>query len=268
MRQGSAWSGRGRAGRGRAPFVAKGRGYGRRRRWKRIRRYGGTRSTASRIGKFVIYSLIATAILWGIVYVATWFVYEILPTVEKNAPETTENEDDERDGSGDDVFDLLADNFTPVLYTTEEVSRENLAYINEIREEHNRKPISFDVRAYDLALARVRDNLQYDYRDHMNPHTGTCPYTMKSEYGFASNENVAENLAWIEGAGYMGPNRAVGIWMDSVGHRHNLLYSTHTGGATACDRGVCIFLGVNLDRFGMGCYTAAEGKAYWEGRGG
>lgn len=202
-------------------------------------------------------------------------MYEQLPLLNQDeleaAEENSADMDNDRqtappqesDRDSDFIGDLIP---TPILYTTEEESRDNLAYINEIRAEHGSNTIKFDVRAYELAHARVLDMLEYHYHDHVNPHTGTCPYTMKSEYGFAGYENVAENLAWIEGFGHMGPNRAVGVWMDSVGHRHNLLYPEHTGGATVCDSGVCVFLGVNNGLFGQGCYTGAEGEAYWRGR--
>ena len=51
--------------------------------------------------------------------------------------------------------------------------------------------------------------------------------------------------------------------MTSRGHRYNLLYPSHIGGAIACYRGYCVFLGLNHDRFGEGCNTGEEGMAFW-----
>jgi hypothetical protein len=34
---------------------------------------------------------------------------------------------------------------------------------------------------------------KYGYLDHTNPQTGTCAFSLKSEYGLTSNEYVAEN---------------------------------------------------------------------------
>lgn len=188
-------------------------------------------------------------------YGVEWFSERYKPHMS-NTVDNTETD-------GEDGGLKLPAVFEPVFYTAEEESRANLKYINTIRTEHGRSRIAFDERAYDLALARVHDTLEYDYRDHVNPHTGTCPYTMKGQYGFATHEHVAENLAWTEGIDHMGPNKATDLWMNSKGHRFNLLYAEHIGGATACDGGVCIFLGVNNDMFGAGCHTAAEGEAYW-----
>ncbi len=237
----------------------------------------------SGIGRFIIFSIIATAVLWGVMYGIEWFSDRYKPHMSgtaDNASETiagdydpdtgkahmsgtADNASETGEGGGIQEWPVALD---PVFYTAEEESRANLEYINGIRAERGRPQIAFDARAYDLALARVHDTLEYNYRDHVNPYTGTCPYTMKGEYGFATHEQVAENLAWIDGVGLMGPNEATDLWMDSKGHRFNLLYPSHTGGATACDGGVCIFLGVNNDLFGAECATAAEGEAYWSGR--
>lgn len=147
--------------------------------------------------------------------------------------------------------------------TSIEESKHNLKYINQIRTEKGRSQIHFDERAYDLALARVRDVKEYDYFDHTNPFTGTCPYTMKSSFGFSSNEYLAENLS----DGIYSPNTATDLWMTSQGHRYNLLFSEHIGGATVCEGGTCVFLGLNNDHFGDGCSTADEGKAWHKSMG-
>lgn len=215
----------------------------------------------SGIGRFIIFSMIATAVLWGAIYGIEWLS-------DRYRPQISDTPEIDSIIPGIDKVLELPDTLAPALHTPEEESRANLEYINSIRAEHGRSQIEYDARAYDLALARIHDTLEYNYRDHVNPHTGTCPYNMKGDYGFAAHEQVAENLAWIEGAGYMGPNAATDLWMDSTGHRHNLLYASHTGGATACHGGVCIFLGVNTDLFGAACATAAEGEAYWRGRSG
>lgn len=153
-------------------------------------------------------------------------------------------------------------NFKPTPTSVEE-SMKNIEYINQIRQEKGRQPISFDKRAYDLALARVQDIIEYDYFDHTNPITGSCPDSMKNLYGFASRELPAENLA----SGIYSANSAVDLWMTSQGHRYNLLYNDHKSGATVCLSGTCAFLGVNTQGLGKGCYTGQEGKAWQESLG-
>lgn len=144
-----------------------------------------------------------------------------------------------------------------------EQSKDNIDYINQVRIEKGRAPITFDQRAYDLGLARVQDVNEYNYFDHTNPTTGSCADSMKTKYGFSSQEFVAENLA----GGIYSPNSAVDLWLSSQGHRYNLLYMDHKSGATACEGGTCVFLGVNTNAFGEGCYTGAEGMAWQESLG-
>ena len=150
----------------------------------------------------------------------------------------------------------------PVLFkskpTSIDDSKASIDYINQLRADAGRKKISFDARVYDLAIGRARDVIEYDYFDHTNPITGTCPDSMKKDYGLKSNEYVAENL----GSGYSSEKSAINGWMGSQGHRYNLLYSTHTAGAVACEKSICVFLGLNNDLFGSGCSTAAQGKAW------
>ena len=144
-----------------------------------------------------------------------------------------------------------------------ESSKNAIDYINQIRMEKGRNSITFDERAYDLALARVRDTLEYNYFDHTNPFTGSCPDNMKTSYGFSSNEYVAENLS----GGTYGSISAIDLWMTSQGHRYNILFTDHKAGAVACEGGNCVFLGVNNNGFGQGCHTGAEGEAWHDSLG-
>jgi uncharacterized protein YkwD len=153
-------------------------------------------------------------------------------------------------------------------YTSLENSKKYLDYINTIRAKNGVNTLQFDARVYRIALARVNDMDQYGYLDHTNPQTGTCPDSIKDAYGLGTYEYVAENAyGYLSSTGvnyFQGiENNAIDSWMTSRGHRYNLLYP-HTGGAIACSKGGhCVFLGLNGDRFGEGCYTAAEGKAQW-----
>lgn len=148
-------------------------------------------------------------------------------------------------------------------FTSKEKAREIIAYINSLRQSQGVNPLRFDDRVYNLALARTQDMVRYHYMDHVNPTTGACPDNMKLQYGFNSNEYLAEN-AYGGPGGYYGniEKDALNIWMGSRGHHYNLFYP-HSAGALVCSNGYCVFLGLNNDRFGEGCYTGAEGMAYW-----
>lgn len=144
-----------------------------------------------------------------------------------------------------------------------EASRSALLQLNSIRVKNGLKPLSFDERAYRLALDRAKDMSEYQYLDHVNPYTGSYPDGMKKAYGFSSGEYVAENCYGKATGPYNDINQALSSWMESRGHRFNLMYPNHTGGAIACYDGYWVFLGVNSERFGEGKHTAAEGLAYW-----
>ncbi|MBT7253288.1 MAG: hypothetical protein HN875_06110 [Candidatus Nitrosopelagicus sp.] len=151
--------------------------------------------------------------------------------------------------------------------SSEEYAIKSIEYINQKRAENGKKSITHDSRVYELAMARAKDMHEYQYHDHTNPITGTCPYNMKSEFGLRSNENVAEN-AYLFGTEtnptLSNPSytEIIDGWMDSTGHRMNLLSYEHVGGSVACYGGFCVFLGLNHGLYGEGCYTASEGQAY------
>lgn len=88
---------------------------------------------------------------------------------------------------------------------------------------------------------------EYQYYAHTNPETGACADNQKIRFGVS--QYVAENLANTDSA-----KKAVIQWENSDPHRQNLLWDGHTGGAIACYSNYCVFLGVNSDRYGAGCY--------------
>ena len=151
--------------------------------------------------------------------------------------------------------------------STEEYAIKSIEYINQKRIQNGKNPISHDSRVYQLAMTRAKDMHEYQYHDHTNPITGTCPYNMKSDFGLKHNENVAEN-SYLFGTEtnptLYNPSyiEIVDGWMDSTGHRMNLLSYEHVAGSVACYGGFCVFLGLNHGNYGEGCYTALEGQEY------
>ncbi len=144
--------------------------------------------------------------------------------------------------------------------SSEEDSKQAIDYLNKIRKQNGKSEILFDKRVFELAVARAKDMREYNYLDHTNPYTGTCPDNMKTSYGISSYEYVAENAfgnpQYSEGSCteiQMRPmTEAIDDWMTSRGHRYNLLYDTHIAGAVGCYKNMCTFLGLNRDRFGEG----------------
>ena len=151
--------------------------------------------------------------------------------------------------------------------TNQEDSEKMIDYVNSIRASNGVYPIRFDSRVYNLAMARVIDMDNYGYMDHTNLQTGTCADSIKTQYGLSNSEYVAENAFGFDTGGHYSvglEKEAVDSWMTSRGHRYNLLYP-HSAGAVACSNGGhCVFLGLNNNRFGQGCYSGADGLAYWK----
>ena len=153
-------------------------------------------------------------------------------------------------------------------------SKDAFAYLNQLRKQNNRRPIEWDDRIYELAVARSKDMYERNYFDHTTPE-GKCVKDFKSAYGL-DKYTIAENL----GAQYVGYNdqdmsfsQTIDVkgqidgWMESRGHRYNLMYPDHVKGAIGCYYGVCAFLGANTDPYGLGagsCTTGDEGIAYWK----
>ncbi|WP_055075027.1 CAP domain-containing protein [Pseudanabaena sp. 'Roaring Creek'] len=157
-----------------------------------------------------------------------------------------------------------------VIFSSEDESKKAIQEINDLRKAYGKPPINYSTKAYNLALARAKDMNQYGYYDHMNPKTKTCADTMKIDYGFSDKDYLAENINTYVSTG---PGMALSVqtmsdsikgWMNSRGHRFNLLYDMHVAGAVACDLNKCVFLGLNSEAFGKGCHTAKEGQEYWE----
>lgn len=171
------------------------------------------------------------------------------------------------------LLSALTQNKSVYHYKNSEAdSRAAINYINSLRKQYGKAEIQFDQRAFELAIARAKDMREYNYYDHTNPHTGNCPDKMKSSYELNPEEYVAENIVGYADYSenifrqikFQPVTNAVDSWMNSRGHRYNLLYDKHIGGAVGCHKDKCVFLGLNYDKFGSGCHTAAVGKQHWQ----
>lgn len=157
-----------------------------------------------------------------------------------------------------------------VKQTSEEESLQVIEYINELRAQLGKNRIEWDPRVYALAIAWTKDMFENNYLDHTNLITGDCPYSIKEKFGIQPNEFVADNghSTNPDGGvtpGFFNPNYKIIIkkWMESEGHRFNLLYAGHVSGAYACTGGKCTFIGLNYDRYVEGCFTK-EGTRFSE----
>ncbi|SFM01209.1 CAP domain-containing protein [Salibacterium qingdaonense] len=155
--------------------------------------------------------------------------------------------DEEREEGGDNIpFDLLPDDEqdteTEKQQEEQVESREKqkteqgnpgeenlkaevIALTNEERTKRGLNPLQENGTVAETAQAKSEDMAANDYFAHQSPTYGS-PFQMLKEYG-ADFQAAAENIA----AGQTTPEQAVEGWMNSEGHRKNILNEelTHIG---------------------------------------
>jgi uncharacterized protein YkwD len=110
---------------------------------------------------------------------------------------------------------------------------------NEIRAQHGLKALRQNKRLRKAAVRHSRDMVVHDYFEHTTP-TGVTMLDriLKSRYVREDQGWIlGENLAWGTGA-YGTPRGAVEAWMESPGHRENILRGAYR------DVGIGVVLGV------------------------
>ncbi|MBR9689556.1 MAG: CAP domain-containing protein [Candidatus Altiarchaeota archaeon] len=148
-------------------------------------------------------------------------------------------------------------------YTTSgNTSKEIIEYINQFRNESGKSILVFDARAYDLAISRANDMVEYEYYAHTNPYTGVCSENVKQDFGFSDGEYISQIIFEIPGVNHKSlcfsfeqrnATEVVDEWKDQENSRNNLLYAGHLAGAVGCKLDVCVFIGVNSNRYGNRC---------------
>jgi uncharacterized protein YkwD len=95
-----------------------------------------------------------------------------------------------------------------------------VAEMNSYRAQAGLQPLRLNARLNDAASDRIRDMYAKRYFDHVAP-DGTQPFiwARRHDYRYAT---IGENLA----AGYPSAQRVVAGWMNSPGHRANILGRT------------------------------------------
>ena len=99
---------------------------------------------------------------------------------------------------------------------------EVVALVNEIRAEYGLSKLSADVKLCEIARMKSVDMERNNYFAHTSPTYGT-PFEMLAAFG-VSYRSAGENIAY----GYSNPQAVVDAWMDSEGHRENILRASFT----------------------------------------
>ncbi|PKR79383.1 hypothetical protein CEY16_03175 [Halalkalibacillus sediminis] len=97
--------------------------------------------------------------------------------------------------------------------------------VNERREEHGLEPLKYDFELANVAREKSRDMRDSEYFAHESPNYGP-PHEMINQFDIP-NSGSAENIA----AGQRTPEEVMEGWMNSDGHRANILHEdlTHIG---------------------------------------
>ncbi|WP_141603804.1 CAP domain-containing protein [Terrilactibacillus laevilacticus] len=96
---------------------------------------------------------------------------------------------------------------------------------NQQRAKQGLKPLQIDTKLSKMARDKSKDMKDKNYFDHQSPTYGS-PFDMMKSYGI-SYSTAGENIA----AGQKTPQDVVNAWMNSEGHRKNIMNShfTHIG---------------------------------------
>ena len=97
-----------------------------------------------------------------------------------------------------------------------------ISLVNEIRAENGLKPLTYDWELSRVARYKSQDMKDNNYFSHTSPVYGS-PFQMIKNFGI-SYRTAGENIA----KGYTSPQAVVDGWMNSSGHRANILNSSFT----------------------------------------
>lgn len=107
-------------------------------------------------------------------------------------------------------------------YTLSEYEQEVVNLVNNEREKHKLQPLVIDSKVSKLARQKSEDMRDNNYYDHTSPTYGKpCDHMRKEKVKFGY---CGENIA----AGQKTPQDVMGAWMNSEGHRENILNPNYT----------------------------------------
>ena len=112
----------------------------------------------------------------------------------------------------------------PTQRTVDQVERTVLCLVNRERTRRGLKKLRSDRRLAKAATRHSRDMVRRGYFEHVSPGGGTMQDRIKAAGWFRGNGSFAfaENIAWGSGSLASAKN-IVESWMESSGHRHNIL---------------------------------------------
>ncbi|MGN7400165.1 SafA/ExsA family spore coat assembly protein [Cytobacillus praedii] len=113
-------------------------------------------------------------------------------------------------------------NIPSLSVATTSVEDQVVQLVNQERARYGLNPLKSNWELARVARYKSQDMIDRKYFDHNSPTYGT-PFQMMKSFGI-SYRTAGENIA----AGQSTPNEVVQAWMNSEGHRKNILSSTFT----------------------------------------
>ena len=136
----------------------------------------------------------------------------------KDGQHGTGTQTDENSGSDN----IQHDDNEPTDHETTSQAEAVLKLVNEERAKQGLNPLSLSAKLTDIATMKSKDMADKGYFDHTSPTYGT-PFQMLQDFG-VHYSSAGENIA----AGQKTPEEVMNAWMNSPGHRANILGANFT----------------------------------------
>lgn len=145
------------------------------------------------------------------------------PSVDEEIKDEVTVPDAEESVDSDTTTDSDSNTSTDTVVSSQtQFENKVLELVNEERAKYGLATLEMDESLRDLARLKSNDMQKNNYFSHTSPTYGT-PFEMLKSYGI-SYKAAAENIA----QGYTTPEAVVEGWMNSSGHRKNILSSSYT----------------------------------------
>jgi len=148
------------------------------------------------------------------------------------------------------VADCPDADLTPAAGNLGRIRKAILCLHNQIRADHHLPTLHSNKRLRRAALGHSRDMVNRGYFEHTTPAGVTMVDRILRAHYVRANQgwSLGENLAWGTGS-YSTPRGAVDAWMDSPGHRDNILRRDYR------EVGIGVVIGVPDDNGAGATYT-------------
>lgn len=134
--------------------------------------------------------------------------------------------------------DIPHGNENVVEYEASSEAEAVLKLVNAERSKQGLKPLSLSGKLTNIAVMKSKDMAEKNYFDHTSPTYGT-PFEMLQQFG-VHYRTAGENIA----AGQRTPEEVMQSWLNSSGHRANILNAQYT-------------------EIGIGYYKGGSYGTYW-----